>query len=190
MTQHLDTVSLARYLGGVGTSVERARWEAHLSECPECREEVVEVRRIQAAAPGRRREALVPVAAAAAVLLLVLTGTIGRGPLGHQTRDAEPAPALRLAPRPLAPLGSVSRPDGLLWSAVPGAARYRVTVFTSEGQIAWQVTTTDTLVTLPDTLHLAVATPEYWQVKAETGFGRWVESELVAFSISPGDAPR
>jgi anti-sigma factor RsiW len=190
MPEHLHTVSLARYLGGEGTSDERARCEAHLSECPECRGELVEVRRTLATAPGRRRLWLAPLAAAAAVLLLVWTGTIDREPVGDATRDSETPPSLALAPKPLAPLGRVSRLDGLLWSAVPGVARYRVTLFTSEGQAAWQVTTTDTFVALPDTLHLAVATPHYWQVKAETGYGRWVESELVAFTLPRPDAPQ
>jgi anti-sigma factor ChrR (cupin superfamily) len=190
MPEHLDIVSLARYLGGAGTSDERTRCEAHLSECPDCREEMVEVRRILATAPSRRRVSLVPLAAAAAVLLLVWTGIIDREPVGDATRDSEAPPTLALAPRPLAPLGRVSRLDGLLWSAVPGVARYRVTLFTSEGRAAWQITTTDTFVALPDTLHLAVATPHYWQVKAETGYGRWVESELVAFTMPRPDAPQ
>lgn len=190
MTEHLDTVSLARYLEGAGTSHERAGWEAHLSECPDCREEMVDARRILATAPGRRRVSLVPLAAAATALLLVWTGTMDREPPEQATRDPETSPTIAIAPRPLAPLGDVARPDGLLWSAVPGVARYRVTLFTSDGQAAWQATTTDTFVALPDTLRLAVATPNYWQVKAETGFGRWVESELVAFTMSPADAPR
>jgi hypothetical protein len=190
MTDHLETAFLARYLEGTGTPEERARWEAHLSECPDCREEMVEVRRIVATAPGRRRAWLAPLAAAAAVLLVVWTGTIGRDRLGEGTRDPETSPTLALAPTPLAPLGRVSLVDGLMWSAVPGVARYRVTLFTSEGRPAWQSTTTDTFVTLPDTLHLALAIPHYWQVKAETGFGRWVESELVAFTIPRPDAPR
>ena len=65
MTDHLETASLARYLGGAGTPDERARWEAHLSECADCREEMVEVRRIVATAPARRRAWLAPLAAAA-----------------------------------------------------------------------------------------------------------------------------
>ena len=193
MSEHLDVMSLARYLGGAGTPEERASWEVHLSECASCREEMTEVPRVHATAPGRRRAWVGPlaaVAAAAAVLLLIWAGTTTREPLGRVTRDAETSPTRGLAPWPLAPLGTVSRPDGLLWSAVPGVVRYRVTVFTSDGQTAWQVTTTDTFATLPDTLHLAVATAQYWQVKAETGFGRWVESELVAFTISQAGAPR
>jgi hypothetical protein len=190
MTEHLDSVSLARYLGGAGTTGERARWETHLSECPDCREELVEARRIVATAPGRRRRALVPLAAAAAVLLLVWTGTVDREPLGRVARDPETSPALALAPRPVAPLGAVSRADHLLWTRVPGALRYRVTLFTSDGQAAWQTTTADTFATLPDTIPLALAVPHYWQVKAEIGFGRWVESELVAFTMARTDAPR
>ena len=190
MTEHLETASLARYLEGTGSPDERARWEAHLAECPDCREEMVEVRRIVATAPGRRWTSLRPLAAAAAVLLVVWIGTIGREPPGQGTRDPETSPTIAVAPTPLAPLGRVSRVDGLQWSSVPGVARYRVTLFTSEGRAAWQVTTTDTFVSLPDTLHLAVAIPHYWQVKAETGFGRWVESELVAFTIPRPDAPR
>ena len=189
MTEHLETVALSRYLGGAGTSDERAGWEAHLSECSDCREEMVEVGRILATAPGRRRAPLVPLAAAAAAVLIVWAGTVSRRPSEPVTRDPEASPLIS-APRPLAPLGDVSRPVSLLWSAVPEAGRYRVTLFTSEGQAAWQITTPDTFVTLPDTLRLAAAAPHYWQVKAETGFGRWVESELVAFTIRRGDAPR
>jgi hypothetical protein len=189
MTEHLDSTSLARYLGGAGTSGERARWEAHLSECAECREEMVEVRRILATAPDRRRAYLIPLTAAAAALLVVWAGTVVRHPLGDVTRDPDSSVTVALAPRPLAPLGVVSPPDDMLWSAVPGVTRYRVTLFTSEGRAAWQTTTSDTFATLPDTLRLPLATPNYWQVKGETGFGRWVESELVAFSIRR-DPPR
>jgi hypothetical protein len=187
MTEHLDTVSLSRYIDGAGASDERARCEAHLAECPDCRVEMVEVGRILAAAPRSRRRVLVPLAAAAAALLLVWTGNINREPSVPVVRDPDSMPAL--APRPVAPLGDVSRPDGLTWRAVPDVARYRVTLFTVEGQAAWQTTTTDTFVALPDTVRLSVATPQYWQVKAETGFGRWIESELVTFTIRRADTP-
>jgi hypothetical protein len=69
-----------------------------------------------------------------------------------------------------------------VWNRVPNALRYRVTLFTSEGQAEWQTTTADTFAALPGTAHMAPAVPHYWQVKAEIGFGRWVESELVGFT--------
>lgn len=189
MMQHLDTDSLARFMEGGGTADERARWETHLSECGECREEMVEVRRILATAPGRRRSYLVPLTAAAAALLLVWGGTMVRQPADDVTRDPDAAPTITLAPRPVAPLGVVSHPEDLIWTAVPGVTRYRVTLFTAEGRAAWQTTTRDTFATLPDTLRLVEAAPTYWQVKGETSFGRWVESELVAFTVRR-DPPR
>jgi hypothetical protein len=190
MTEHLDTISLARYLGGAANSAERARWESHLADCPDCREELVEAHRIVTAAPGRRRSALVPLAAAAAVLLVVWSGTIGREQLGYVTRDPHSSSTLALAPRPVAPLGAVSGADRLLWNRVANATRYRVTLFTGDGRSVWQTTTPDTLAALPGTIHLATAVPYYWQVKAEIGFGRWVESELVAFTLTRTDIPR
>jgi hypothetical protein len=190
MTEHLDAISLARYLGGAGTPAETGLWETHLSECADCRAEMIEARRIHATVPGRQRASLVPLAAAAAVLLVIWSGTATYEPFKHVTREPEGAATLALAPRPIAPLGNTARADVLRWNAVPGVARYRATLFTSEGQPAWQTTTQDTSVALPDTLRLAAGTPYYWQVKAEKGFGRWVGSELVAFTISRADAPR
>ena len=187
MTEHLDAAIVGRYLTGTATSEERARLDAHLAECPGCRLELVEVRRILATAPRRRSRLLVPLAAAAAAVLLVWTGSVWRAPHASPTRDSAPS-AHAFAPQPLAPLGNVAGFDRLVWSAVPGASRYRVTLFTSEGQPAWRATTADTFVTLPDTVHLAAQVQHYWQVKAEAAYGRWIESELVAFTITQAGA--
>ena len=184
---HLDAVSLARYVEGSAASDERRRIEGHLAECPDCRVELIESQRILAAhSPRRRWTRLVPLAAAAA-LFLVWTGTVHRPRTEPVTRDA--AITATAAPLPVAPLGNVSRIDTLRWRAVPGVLQYRVTLFTGEGQVAWRTTTTDTFVASADTLRLVPATPYYWQVKAETSYGRWVESELVGFTLVPV-APR
>ena len=71
-----------------------------------------------------------------------------------------------------------------------GVLHYRVTLFTGDGQVAWRSTTTDTFVVPTDTPRLAPATPYYWQVKAETSYGRWVESEVVGFTLAAPVAPR
>ena len=204
----LDEVALAEFVEGIADVGRRERSILHLAACGHCRRQLAslvdlladhsiagEVRQVERLRdrPAPRRRFLAGaglIAAAAAAVLIVWTGIMSLHPSGPETRDSETSPIVSLVPRPLAPLGDVSRPDGLLWSAVPDVARYRVTLFTNDGQAAWQTTTTDTFVTLPDTLRLATATPHYWQVKAETGFGRWVESELVAFTIRRGDAPR
>lgn len=182
MAEHLDPMSVSRYLSGAGTPSERVTWESHLAECAECREELVAVGRILAAPPTRRWVRVIPAAAAAAILLAWI-GTVTLKPSPSITRDPDSSPSTALAPRPLAPLGDVSRPGRLVWSAVPGATRYRVTLFTADGQAAWQASGADTVAALPDSVRLPVSTAQYWQVKAETGYGRWIESELVAFTI-------
>jgi len=185
---HLDPVALARFIDGSANRDQQALLEAHLAECRDCRAELIESRRILATSPRHPRwTRLVPIAAAAAVLLVIWTGILHRPRTESVTRDAT---LTATVPTPVAPLGKVSRFDTLRWRAIPEVLRYRVTLFTSEGQASWQTTTSDTFATLPDTLSLAAATPYYWQVKAETGFGRWVESELVVFTIQRGDAPR
>ena len=131
---------------------------------------------------------MAPVAAAAAVLLVVWTGISQRPRTEPATRDA--TLTTTVAPLPLSPLGNVSRVDTLRWQAVPGVLHYRVTLFTGDGQVAWRSTTTDTFVVAMGTLRLAPARPYYWQVKAETSYGRWVESELVGFTLVPAAAPR
>jgi len=186
---HLNAVSLARYVEGSLTPDERARCDAHLAQCWECRAELIESRRILASRPRDTQwTRLATAAAAAAVLLLVWTGTARHRPAESLTRDA--TLTTTVAPLPVAPLGSVTRVERLRWRAVPGVLHYRVTLFTGEGQVMWHTTTRDTFVSPGDTLRFSLATPYYWQVKAETSYGRWVESELVGFTLTPSVAPR
>jgi hypothetical protein len=187
-TDHLDAMSLARYVEGTADSDERARCAAHLAECHDCRADLIESRRILANRPRRARWTwLAPAAAAAAVLLLVWSG-----PLAHHsqpvTRDA-PLTATT-APFPVAPLGNVARLDTLRWKAVPGVLHYQVTLFTAEGQVMWRTTTPDSFAAPGDVLPLVPSTTYYWQIKAETSYGRWVESELVGFTLVPGATSR
>jgi hypothetical protein len=185
---HLDEGTLARFLDNVAGADERARIEDHLADCADCRDDLYAARRILQARPRRRRWLpLVPLAAAATVLLLIWPRVGDRAPNGV-TRD--PALTTTLAPRPIAPVGTVTRIDSLQWSAVPGARRYRVTMFSAEGRAVWQTTPTDTAVALPDSLRFSPLTSYYWQVKAETAFGRWVESDLVTFTVTGERAPR
>ena len=185
---HLDPGAIAGFLDHALTDDQRARTEAHLAECRECREELVEVQRLVQSPPRRRWAPLVPLVAAAAVLLLIWSGGGSRHSVDPLTRD--PALTATLAPQPLAPLGTVAQVARLQWTAVPGVLHYRLTLFSGEGRAVWQTTTTDTSVTPPDSVHLVTSAPYYWQIKAETSYGRWVESELVAFTLAPPVAPR
>ena len=180
---HVDDLSMANYVDNVLRSDERAPVESHLAECAECRDELVAVRRLV----RRSRRRWIPsvpsaFAAAAAVLLVIWLGTTHQLPSPAMLRDRVVTAAL--APRPLSPVGTVARLDSLRWTAVPDAHRYRITLFSDGGQMLWQATTKDTSLAIPDSLRTAPTPPHYWQVKAETAYGRWLESELVAFTVS------
>jgi hypothetical protein len=188
-TDHLDAVALARYVDASADRHERARYDAHLAGCAECRAELIETRRILATTPRRVRwTSLAPIAAAAAVLLVVWAGSLARPRPEPVTRDAPLTAAS--SPLPVTPLGTITRLDTLRWRTVPGVLHYQVTLFTSEGQLLWRATTADSFAAPGDTLPLVAATPYYWQVKAETSYGRWVESELVSFTLAPAATPR
>jgi hypothetical protein len=183
---HLDEGAVARYHDGALDAFERARIEAHLADCPACLQELLEISRLLQSQPRHRWKMLVPLAGVAAALLVwAIAGY--RLPGGTVSRD--PALTTTLAPQPVAPVGIVPQVDSLIWSAVPGARRYRLALFAADGRVLWQIMPTDTAVALPDSLRLVASTRYYWQVKAETGYGRWVESELESFSLESVSRP-
>jgi hypothetical protein len=71
----------------------------------------------------------------------------------------------------------------LRWSAVSGADRYRVTLFTADGQVLYEAETAETFMKLPESLRLAQDSSYHWKVRARTDFDRWVSSELVEFRV-------
>ena len=82
----------------------------------------------------------------------------------------------------IAPRGKASRNATLVWTSVPGAASYSVTVFNSQADVVWQTDTADTTAAiLPD---LPTDQPYFWKVAARTGWSRSVESDLVEFMIT------
>jgi anti-sigma factor RsiW len=180
---HLDAATLARYIDGAADAKDRAGAESHLAECAECREEMAAVRRILQSSARRRWVPGVSMAmAAAAVMLIVVSANDHRLAGPATTRDPALTPAL--APRLLAPLGTVARADSLQWTSVTNAHRYQVTVFSGTGTPVWQMISTDTAVALPDSLRLVPNTQYYWRLKAETEYGRWVESDLATFTLA------
>ena len=180
---HPDPALLAQYLDGTLRAPARESLEGHLAECRECREELGAVRAILAAtAPRWRRwRTLVPLAAAAALALVWLAPRL---PGRDQPLTRDPAFTTTEAPMPLQPVGSVAEAGTLLWASVPGAERYRVSLFGADGALLWQSLPGDTVAALPDSVPLVAGSPYFWQVKAETAYGRWVESELVEFRVT------
>ena len=180
---HLDAGQVAAYLDRALSAEARARFETHLDGCADCRAELVEVARLARSAPRRRSYAVPSSLAAAAVLILLLTPGVhlpGRRPLEYR----EPAVTTTAAPSAIVPRGEVDAARELMWSAVPRAGRYRVILLDDGGALVWRIETTDTTAAIPDSVRLRTGAPYFWKVEAETGFGRWVASELVDFVVA------
>jgi hypothetical protein len=77
----------------------------------------------------------------------------------------------------------------LLWTAVAGADRYRVTLSDALGGVLYETQLADTVAALPDSIALVSGRSYVWMVEARTGFDRWSTSRLVEFSIGGGAAP-
>ncbi len=168
-------------------AVARARVEAHLMDCEECRREVLDVDHISRSAPSARRPGLIPISAAvaaAAALLLVLWPA--RGPMPGDSEHREPAVTTTIAPRTVSPLGSIATLDSIRWSSVPGAERYSVSVFDANGTVLWQSNAADTVIGVPADVILVPGDRYFWSVRARVGWDRWVESSLSEFTVQRG----
>jgi anti-sigma factor RsiW len=183
---HLDSREVAAYLDHTLQSEDRARVENHLADCTHCRGEVVAVARLMHRR-SRMRRWYIPLAAAAAALLLIVAPW-------QRLRDHKSQPVLReptttstQVPVALAPLGGVAGLPAFIWSSVPHADRYRLTLFDRDGSIVWETQIAETTAVAPDTVAPGVGVPYFWKVAARTGLDRWVASDLVAFTLN---APR
>jgi hypothetical protein len=181
MNEHSSSADIAAYLDGVLAPQDRARVEQHVAECDDCRSELIAVSRVLSTIPRRRRW-YVPAgiaAAAAAVALLVWPGL----PADRQPSFREPAVTTTPAPIGIVPRGRTAGTPQLVWTRVPHAEHYRLTVFDSSGTVLWESPSTDTSIALPRTIGLRPGIHYFWQVEAETGFNRSVKSDVIEFVL-------
>jgi hypothetical protein len=203
-TNHLDDSALAAIVDGDSTQVAAI---AHLSACEDCRRrlsavallvddpairtevEALEADRAQFRIPKRWRPASIAVIgtlAAAAVAALVI-GLPNRSVKSSASPQAdsiyrEGALTTTAPPRIISPPATASRNDALRWTTVPGADIYRVQVWNTDGSVVFSTDTRDTTAALPPELNKSGAT-YLWEVKARTGWDRWVSSEFLEFTI-------
>jgi hypothetical protein len=188
--QCLDEDTVAALAEGTLDGPARARALAHLAECPRCRAAVASVsralgdpmvaREIATLGGARRRlfQIAVPVAAAAVILLFVMPA-----PQSDVAEHRAPTITAVSSPVLVSPVGIVAGADVLRWSSVSGADRYRTTLFDDAGAVVYETQTADTVVALPDSVHLTSSRSYLWKVEARTGWGRWSASDLIEFSI-------
>ncbi|HET9637008.1 MAG TPA: zf-HC2 domain-containing protein [Gemmatimonadaceae bacterium] len=180
---HLAPNEVAAYLDGAAQGERRARIETHLVECAECRDEIVDARRIMRTLPARRRRTrwlVTSVAAAAAVVIISLLPGLSSTPGSslHRAPASAGSPSITL----FVPVGTVDSLHDFVWSSVAEADRYHVRVFDANGTVVWERTTSDSTIAAAG-ITLATGHAFYWKVEADVGYDRHVSSELVEFAV-------
>jgi len=194
----LDEISLARLMDGAASAAERSAGVFHLSTCGHCRREFaglitlladagvgVEVRALGQGVDraSARRQVFTMAGVAAAVIMFAIA--FPRMPPPTPLEHRGPTLTAAEAPAAIMPTGDVTAASRLEWSAVAGADRYRVTVFSATGQVLLETETTDTVAQVPDSITFAPGQSYLWKVEARTGWDRWTTSELTEFRLDP-----
>jgi hypothetical protein len=193
----LDDADIARIATlGLGEADRHAT--GHLSECARCRARVADAALVLTAPdiaaalehtdrPVRhtKRRWAVPGAVAAAIIALTLLPRLAftpvdNAPASSPERERDNGLFTPL-PAALEPQGEVRSADRLVWTRVPGADHYTITVFSTDGSVLWQSEATDTAVALPAVLRAGEV--YLWKVAAHTSWDRTSESELVEFRL-------
>ena len=194
----IDDDTVAALAEGALDAAVRAAVLPHLAGCARCRGAVAsvaraladsgvarEIRGVEVAGGHRFYRIALPLAAAAALLLVVAWP--------RQANDSGPPhrdlPSDASAPVPISPIGVVASASPLVWTAVAGADRYRVTLSDAGAVVLYETQLADTVVALPDSIVLVTGQSYVWIVEARTGFDRWSTSRLVEFSIGGGASP-
>jgi len=167
---HLSSEALAGYLDRDLAGEEQNQAELHLASCPECRQELAEIRRLQLRRHRKRALLLVPAAAAAAVLLSTTLPRQGAAPsdtrAGPNTESlleiVSPAPSAEIQRRPIT----------FIWRDAGPGATYTLTLQEPDGRVAWTSTGADTFAVAPDSLALSRGLTLFWSVDALLPDGR------------------
>ena len=201
-TPCLDDVHIARLVDGSTAGLDGPAMR-HLASCTRCRDQLAAAARVlddplvaaeleRIAAPRLTRRSRLTIAgglAAATIAGVLLWPDAGveRGPelAFDSAAYRERTLTTTAAPRILGPLGAATLADSLRWSSVPGADLYRITFWRPDGTVAWSGEARDTVIPLPMDLTSAGSEVLLWDVKARTGWDRWVSSDLIEFTAAP-----
>lgn len=200
MTAHLDDDVIATLAERTDDNEHREAI-AHLSECAECRARLVAVMNlldddavaseIEALDPSVRRiaprrwsparwAAITTLAAAAVVTIVVVrpNKSPSRAVIPSATREAT---VTTTAPPQIVSPAIVGAGDSLRWTSVRGADLYRVQVWDREGNVVFTTDTKDTTLLLPPPI--TGGGSFLWEVKARTGWDRWVSSDFLEMKV-------
>lgn len=184
---HLETGEVAAYLDHVLPPGERDRIEAHLADCAECRQEVIEVSRLRRTRARRSRWMIVgPAVAAAAVAVLVIARPADTPAPGPVLRDGGERPGLMVALVTPAETAAVEgRSLTFTWRSAGAGVSYRLTLTDERGDVVWSVSLSDTIGRPPGHVRLRPGHRYSWYVDALLPDGRSVTSDVRQFTARP-----
>lgn len=181
-TGHMTDMLIASYLDRRMSDPDRALFENHLAECPECRRAVIEadslIKRVR---PPWRNNAIVGLVAAALVLVAVDL-TVQHTGEPTTTRAVHAADSGLTA---YGPTGDVPR-SGLrfVWSPLAGAISYKIAVVNATSQPVWSTTASDTSIALPANVSLRAGDTYLWVVDALASDGTTRSTGLHEFRVN------
>lgn len=202
---HLDDDVIAAIVDGMDRDSHRGAI-AHLSDCSDCRARLIavanliddsliaeEVEKLDPSVKGRAARRWTPaywggaatLAAAAAVTIVLATPDKLNSPtngsaVSTETRR-EGTVTTAAPPRILSP-AAIGPDDSLRWTSVTGADLYRVQVWDREGNVVLSTDTRDTSLAFPRPL-AGKGGSYLWEVKARTGWDRWVSSDFLELTV-------
>jgi hypothetical protein len=145
------------------------------------------VNRIAARRWSPARWAAVTTLAVAAVVTIVIARpnkSPSRAAIPSTTREA--TVTTTSPPRIISP-ANLSVADSLRWTSVRSADLYRVQVWDREGNVVFTTDTKDTMLLMPPPM-VTRGGSYLWEVKARTGWDRWVSSDFVDLTIRAASA--
>jgi hypothetical protein len=169
-----------------GTEQERLATLDHVMACRACQREFELLRSLRRAAPEERRWRPATLALAASIVIAISAGV-----LGVRTLNEAQGPVVRGGGESgiqlIDPTGAVRVADRLAlhWHAVPQAVSYTVEVLTADGSVVSGGETADTVLVLPDSVHLATSRRYLWWVRARLSDGSEQRSSMQAFTVKP-----
>ncbi len=198
----LDEAQIAALVDGLLEPDDKTGVLSHLAVCHRCCQATASLVRalqsepIAAALSGRAHVARRPAinrrlrigAASALAAAAGLVGLLVVWPSEPAVTPAsvqrEPSVGVAAAAVLQEPIGESAAPEEFHWSPVSGADRYRVTVFDDQANVVWETETQETRAAPPATVGFRPGVQYLWKVAARVAWDRWVDSELVRFSIA------
>jgi len=198
----LDEAQIAALVDGLLEPDDKTGVLSHLAVCHRCCQATASLVRalqsepIAAALSGpehvARRQAInTRLRIGAAGALAAAAGLVGLLMVWPSEPAVTPAPVQREPSVGVAaaavlqePIGESAAPEEFRWSPVSGADRYRVTVFDNQANVVWETETQETRAAPPATVGFRPGVQYLWKVAARVAWDRWVDSELVRFSIA------